>query len=280
MIIATLKRVFGFVLIATALISAVALAWERPLRPLGHLFIYEKNDDFPVFSSGVVALQMDHLGELITQTLPSSHVHLYSQNDLRSQTTSSGPLIWDPAFYGLDPKSPMLLDLQKLAQSGTKEPIDVLTLTHSDGNIIEIGFGNTAGVISVQSLMDAIPSALVPNLRLFSNTGCYGADSYKAALTKGFRVAVGAPYVSLGPLIIEEFLTQWLQGASAEQAASRMNWSCTHSLLWKTVFAEANHAGALEQNFDSIDEYCQQSGMTVIPAYPGAERITIESSVP
>lgn len=239
--------------------SSDAHAWQRPAKAQGHLIIYFHNeDDLSVdwMTKTMLWFQRTRLKELIYKTLPSKRVHLYTGKDYVSGKIER--------------------DLNAIATKDPHVPIDMMTLTHSHPSGRDIQ--TPQGYINLKdSLFKMIPESARPRLRLFMSSNCWGIKAAHDAFAAGFKIVVGSADFSLGPLLLDEFLLQWLQGKTAVQASARVNWSCRNSKLWKKIYL-----GTLQEDYGpNVVDYCNVADLIVLGAEgrTDSHKISIETPV-
>lgn len=236
------------VLMVSNFVAPHARAWVRPVGIQGHLFIYTNGEfDIPVIMPALVEVQKNRIRELLVQSLGAHQIHIFSGAD------------YNNGFWGMA--------LRELARQGGNEPIDMMVLTHSSGPDILMPQGD---VLLIDTLFREIPESLKPRLRLFLNAGCEGAYAYKDALRTGFKVAAGSLGTSIGNVLIDDFLTQWLQGETVNASAAAINWNCRHSVLWAPIIRAITIL--------KTESYCRSADVTVIERVPGAGELRITDS--
>ncbi len=162
-------------------------------------------------------------------------------------------------------------DLQNII-ADSRTPVDVFTLTHGDqsGEIEVVKEVNKYESMTAEdALMKDIPTSLRPRLGIFHNAACYGLSTNLMATRAGFAASVGSDDETLGPLVLREFLRNYLNGLTLKETTEEILHTCVNNEEWRQTIKIA-----LDE--DDYKKYCSEAIVAIV----GNPDITVNDNVP
>jgi hypothetical protein len=219
-------------------------------------YVPDKLMDFAIDSANRV------FRDQLAHAIPTSHLHFVKSGDIASGRFTR--------------------ELESVALWSKDSPIDLINLTHGgpDGWIDAPKYDPKSSDWDEtvdDRIFARIPAEARKHLRLFFNAACFGESAKDWAIKRGFVAMVGAPGVSLGPLVVEEFTKEYAEGKSLEEIAQNIYSKCLRDRSW----AIPAKAGEYESdNGDTRESYCtKDAALTIVGAEDGVSRFTIDTPV-
>lgn len=159
---------------------------------------------------------------------------------------------------------------KEIANDGTNAPVDVFTLTHGSesGEIEVVKEVNKYEYLGAdEALMSDIPESLKPRLGVFHNAACYGISTNLMATKAGFAASIGSDDETLGPLVLREFLRNYLNGLSLKETAEEILHTCVNNIEWRETVK-------LALGEDDIEKYCSEAIVAIV----GNPNITVNDN--
>lgn len=162
---------------------------------------------------------------------------------------------------------------KQIDNDGTNAPIDLFSLTHGDqsGEIEVVKAVEKSELMTAEdALMKDIPTSLRSRLGIFHNAACYGLSTNLMATNAGFAASVGSDDETLGPLVLREFLRNYLNGLTLKETAEEILHTCVNSEQWHQTM---KYGLGLKEN--EYEKYCSEAVIAIV----GNPNITVNDNV-
>ena len=149
---------------------------------------------------------------------------------------------------------------KRIANDGTKAPVDLFALTHgdTDGTIEVVKEVDKHEYLEVdKALMNDIPDSIRDRLGVYHNASCYGISTNLMGTKAGFAASVGSDDTTLGPLVLREFLRGYLNGLTLKETAEEILHACVNNEEWRQTVKHA-------LSEDDIEAYCNKAIVAIV----------------